>query len=214
MQLQHILNEQYDLEAPVEVINAGNLGGNSYSASFYFEHLLLDYQPDVVTLLFTINDSAPSTTIGLFMTDRRYVDTHRHMQRSPVLRGLPAFLRSLRVYRWLHVGILRASRVLSRMDDPGSAIYDWFPARVPPGDYRWAIERFVQMGSEHEFILVLLYEGNVNTVYQDGPQEANRRYWDVLAEIAGKRGLPFFAPDQVFGSMSERGYAITSTSAI
>lgn len=203
MQLEQILNEQYDLPLKVEVNNGGNLGGNSYSGLFYFDNLIRSYSPDIVTLLFTVNDYQSSAMIGLFMSDHQYVETHRRIQESKNLRELRTFMQSLSIYKWSYRLILWVSKEISlayRFDVPD---HTYFPPRVAPDVYKKTINGFVDLAEEDGFEVVPMYEGNNRSDYTDGVNDIGQPYWEALKDISEKRNVPLLIPDRVFSQFDQ-----------
>lgn len=201
--LEQILNEKHNLPFKVEVLNAGNLGGNSYSGLFYFDNILKDYRPDILTIQFVVNDASPSMSIGMLMTDRQYIMTHRMIQKSPFLKNTHAFLRDLEIYSRIHRGLLDTSRRLSK---PGAVIdprKSRLPTRVPPDDYRQAISGYLDRAEQNDFETVMLFEGSNYLDYSLGPTDFSQPYWDILHELAQKRNAVLLTPCRILSQQDQ-----------
>ena len=196
--IQDALRERYDLPLRVEVLNAGCFGGNSYMGQFMFDQILRRYSPDVVTVLYTVNDRSPSASIGLFMTDRRYVETHRRIQRFAGLRTLRDFFQRQCTYQLLCRGVVGLSRLASRRETfPEDGLV---PARVPPEDFARNLDRFADMAEEDGFELVLMYEAGIGG---DDPVAALGRgspYWKAMEGVARERGVVFLEPGEALNN--------------
>jgi len=202
-QLEIILNQQNDLPMNVQVLNAAKFGGTSYSGLFYFDRICRIYKPDIVTLLYAQNDGNPSTSIGLYITDRQYVETHSRIQRIKLAGKMRDFLRMQCLYFWMHRGILATSRAVSRIDQHGKPLSARFPCRVPPDDYENNLNGFIDAGEKDGFEVVLMFEGNVNTDHAKPFTEITLLYWNAFNQVAKDRDAVAIIPDRTL-SLQDR----------
>lgn len=118
--LENLLNEK--MERPVEVLNFGCPGYTSYQGRKLLELKVLDYQPDVVTAYFGINDGFPA--VG-------YPDAEqRPMASAPGWIGsLQGALRNSAFYLLLTQGVTWARRAAGE-EDVFRVSYDEFRANA------------------------------------------------------------------------------------
>ena len=147
--LEALLHERLPA-TPVEVINAGVSGYTSYQGLVQLKRNLLAFDPDVVTVLFGINDQ----DFDLGVSDRHRAEAFD----SPMVTVRAWANRSMIYYfmrrqAWQLKGLLFGK---TRLGPPGSGAGDEIVRRVSTEEYRANLEEIADFGEIHGFTPVFL----------------------------------------------------------
>ena len=201
--LQHILNDRYELPKKIQVFNAGDVGTSSYMGLFFFENVIMDYHPDILTLLYTINDSGPSSEVGIFQTEREYVKLHRRIQGAGIIQFFRRTLSGLAIHKWLHNRIYDASISWSGSRFNSREVTTKLPQRVPPDDFAANLRAFLDLGRQNGFEVVLMYEGFKLADYENNNFSHYQKYWETLHLVADEYETVVLTPDRILSGQAK-----------
>lgn len=181
---------------PVEVLNAGVPGGVAETLFLYFEHVLVHYRPDIVTLSLTHNDAYELTQLDIHRWLNGDADTSslRRLARLPSLAreksaGKSRLLRLRDRFGEANEPTTQVWRELGYLEDP--------PA--PVARFESVMRRFADLARQHGIRLVFVQE----------PLRSDRRFlWkdefrDVMARVGAEYGFTVAKPQERLATIAD-----------
>jgi lysophospholipase L1-like esterase len=176
--LEGLLNEQPSGSLRYQVINGGVSGYSSYQGVELLKRDLMAYEPDVVTVMFGVNDQDSDLGVS---------DRQRAVQFDSPLTAIRAQANRSMLYYFLRrqVWQLKAGmfgktpmRATPRMED-GELV-----RRVSLDEYAANLEEFVSLGAEHGFTPVFLIVPSSPYAYYPSIFDESRKDY-ALDDLAG-----------------------------
>lgn len=143
--LENLLNADESIPEPYQVINAGVSGYSSYQGLTQLKRDLLAYEPDVVTILFGINDQD---------TDPGLSDRERAPGFNSAFQTLRGWANRSMIYYALNRQALRLKATLYGKTPrvPTPKVVDGVPVRrVSFAEYEENLDEFADLGEQHGF---------------------------------------------------------------
>ena len=186
--LERLLEERRPAET-YEVLNGGVPGFGIVQILDSLKHVVLAYQPDVVTICAWFNDSAPAP--GWYGIPGKS-DREAYIQTMLLLRiqELPGYsrLHHTRLFGLFRYYLLTARAMLPKQPAAKRSIL-----RMSPEEFAWGLEQVMQLAEQHHFLPVFIYEPLHRTAGTDASLHRHR-YYRAMQRIAAKYRVPLVNP--------------------